>query len=160
MAKKGYFWLFLSLFKSPWMQVLHLFQPKRWSLWSVRGVRTKNKNKLANFDVCSPHIPKNQLPRNNSLCRSRSHIPRLLLLSIHRAMTKLFDRSQPFPCRIDRPKSFRGLFLVMFWDFDCNTKQNDARECKSMQISAKIHQNYAILCKNKPPFAYKNIYFA
>ena len=41
------------------------------------GVRTKT-NKLAHFAVCSPHIPKNHLPRHNSLYSLRSDIPPFL----------------------------------------------------------------------------------
>ena len=47
--------------------------------------------------------------------------------------------------------------FVMFWEIDCKIKENDAREGKNMQISAKIHQKYAKLCKNKPFFAYKTL---
>ena len=42
----------------------------------------------------------------------------------------------------------------MFWEVDRKTKQNDANECKNMQISAKIDQNDENLCKNKPFFFY------
>ena len=45
----------------------------------------------------------------------------------------------------------------MLCDVDCKSKQNDAREDKNMQISAKIHQKYAKLCKNKPFFGYKTL---
>ena len=48
-----------------------------------------------------------------------------------------------------------AVFLVMFWEVQCKNKQNDAREGKSMHFSAKFHQDYANLCKNKPLFAYK-----
>ena len=40
-------------------------------------------------------------------------------------------------------------FLVEFWEVECNIKRNDAREDKSMQISVKIHENDAKLCKKK-----------
>ena len=42
-----------------------------------------------------------------------------------------------------------AIFFVMFWEVECNIQQNDAREGKTMQTSAKIHQIYAKLCKNK-----------
>ena len=45
-----------------------------------------------------------------------------------------------------------AFFLVMFRGVGCKIKQNDARKGKNMQISAKIHQKYAKLCKNKPLF--------
>ena len=45
----------------------------------------------------------------------------------------------------------------MFCEIDCKIKQNDAREGKSMQISAKIHRKYAKLCKNEPFFGYKTL---
>ena len=38
--------------------------------------------------------------------------------------------------------SFYGFFRV-FWEVPCKIKQNDARESKNMQNSAKIHQNDA-----------------
>ena len=45
----------------------------------------------------------------------------------------------------------------MFREVDCKIRQNDAREGKTMQISAKIHQKYAKLCKNKHFFGYKTL---
>ena len=45
----------------------------------------------------------------------------------------------------------------MFCEVDGEIKQNDAREGKNMQISAKYHQKYAKLCKNKPFFAYETL---
>ena len=57
--------------------------------------------------------------------------------------------------------SFLGHFTVILRFFgdvlevDSKIKQNDALESKNMQISAKIHQKYAKLCKNKPLFGYK-----
>ena len=53
-------------------------------------------------------------------------------------------------------RSFCG-FLVTFCEVDCKIKQNDEREGKNMQISAKINQKYAKLCKNKPFFGYKTL---
>ena len=44
----------------------------------------------------------------------------------------------------------------MFWEIECN-KQNDAREGKNMQISAKIHQKYAKSSTNMQRFAYKTL---
>ena len=50
---------------------------------------------------------------------------------------------------------FAGVFSVMFCEVDCKFKQNGAREGKHTQISAKIHQKYAKLCKNEHFFGYK-----
>ena len=38
----------------------------------------------------------------------------------------------------------------MFWEVDRKIKQNDAREGKTIQISANIHQNDAKLSKKNP----------
>ena len=46
---------------------------------------------------------------------------------------------------------------MTFCEIDCKIKQNDEREGKNMQISAKIHQKYAKLCKNKPFFGYETL---
>ena len=43
----------------------------------------------------------------------------------------------------------------MFWEVDCNLQQNDAREGKIMQISAKIVQIIQNCAKKKPVFGYK-----
>ena len=57
------------------------------------------------------------------------------------------------------PRSFcEFFFLAMFWEVVRKNKPNDAREGKHMQISVKIHQKYAKLCKKKKPvFAYKTL---
>ena len=51
-----------------------------------------------------------------------------------------------------------GFFLVMVWEVECNIKQNDAREGKNTQSSAKLHQNCAKLCKNMPFSAIKHLF--
>ena len=53
---------------------------------------------------------------------------------------------------------FYGHFLVMFWGVASKIEQNDAKEGKNIQISAKIHQKYAKVCKKtKPYLAYKTL---
>ena len=37
----------------------------------------------------------------------------------------------------------------MFWEANCKIKHNDARKGTTMQLSAKMHRNYAKLCKNR-----------
>ena len=41
----------------------------------------------------------------------------------------------------------------MFWEIDRNVKQNDAREGKTMQISAKIHQNICKIVQKQAVFS-------
>ena len=43
-------------------------------------------------------------------------------------------------------------FLVVFWEVDGKIKQNDTRERKNMQISAKIHKYYTNLGKKASLF--------
>ena len=50
-------------------------------------------------------------------------------------------------------RSFCGVFFVIFCEVECNIKQNNAREGKSMQNCAKIQQNYAKLCRNMHLFS-------
>ena len=37
----------------------------------------------------------------------------------------------------------------MFWEANCKIKHNDARKGTIVQLSAKMHQNYTKLCKNR-----------
>ena len=46
---------------------------------------------------------------------------------------------------------FAGFFW-WFWEVDCHIKQNDVREGKNNQISAKFHQNMQNCAKTSPLF--------
>ena len=47
----------------------------------------------------------------------------------------------------------------MFWEVDCNIKQNEAREGKNIQISTKIHQTNMQKCAKISPLSAKKHLF-
>ena len=46
---------------------------------------------------------------------------------------------------------------MTFCEVDCKIKQNDEREGKNMQISAKIHQKICKIVQKQAVFAYKTL---
>ena len=76
-GQNGYFWPFFLSF----------------SKWSVRGVRMQEKKSWPISTYFHPHISKNQLPRHNSLCSSRSDMPLVLAakVDIGRGLRKVPD---------------------------------------------------------------------
>ena len=45
----------------------------------------------------------------------------------------------------------------MFWEVDCKIKQNETRQGKNMEISAKIHRNGAKIVQKQAFFRYKTL---